>query len=176
VPGDPPNDLVDRAYQVGASAVASPAEADAAATVDRRGVILALGVIQILLGGLAGIVAAGALVGMMSVSQGRVRILPALGYVAPVVNLLVTGIGSVSRARWARRATLISAGIWLTLMLFAAAVLLGTGDTGLLRRKETAMVAWFVVPVLLVVLALPIVLLVVYTRPSVRATFERRTR
>ena len=32
----------------------------------------------------------------------------------------------------------------------------------------------FVVPVLLVALALPIVLLVVYTRPSVRATFERR--
>jgi hypothetical protein len=172
VSGDRPNDLVERAYDVGAFAVANPA---AAATVDRRGVILALGVIQIVLGGLAGIVAAGALVGMMSVSQGRVRILPALGYVAPVVNLLVTGIGSVSNARWARRATLISAGIWLTLMLFAATFLLGSGDSGLLGREEAAPFAAMVVPVLLVALALPIVLLVVYTRPSVRATFERRT-
>ena len=38
-----------------------------------------------------------------------------------------------------------------------------------------AMVAAIMVPMLLPVLALPIVLLVVYTRPSVRATFERRT-
>ena len=178
MPGDRPNEPVDRAYQVGAFAVADPAvaAAAAAATVDRHGAILALGIIQILLGGLAGIMAAGALVGMMAVGPGRVRILPALGYVAPVVNLLVTGIGSVSRARWARRATLISAGIWLTLMLFAAAYLLGTGDPGLLGREEAAMVAWIVVPALLVALALPIVLLVVYTRPSVRATFERRTK
>ena len=100
--------------------------------------------------------------------------LTGLASLAPVVNLLVTGIGSVRIARWARRATLISAGIWLTLMLFAAAFLLGSGDPGLLGRGETAMVAVIVVPVLLVALALPIVLLVVYTRPSVRATFERR--
>lgn len=176
MPGDPPNDLVDRAYQVSASAVATPDAAAAAATVDRRGVILALGIIQLLLGGLAGIMAAGALIGMMAVSQGRVRILPALGYVAPVVNLLVTGIGSVSRARWARRATLISAGIWLTLILFAAAFLFGKGDPGLLGSEQAAMVTWIVAPMLLVALALPIVLLAVYTRPSVRATFERPTK
>ena len=135
--------------------------------------ILALGIILIVLGGLAGIMAAGYLVGL-AVSPGPMRTLNGLAALAPVANLLWTGIGSVRIARWAWRATLISAGIWLTLMLFAAAVVLGTGDTGLLGRGETAMVAVIMVPVLLVVLALPIVLLAVYTRPSVRATFERR--
>jgi hypothetical protein len=176
VAGDPPNDLVDRAYQVGASAVATPDAAAAAATVDRRAVILALGVIQIVLGAFSGLMGAAMLVGYAIGSKSMIGSLPGLAYLAPVINLLVTGIGSVSHARWARRATLISAGIWLTLMLFAAAVLLGSGDSGLLGRGEAAGFAVMVVPVLLVALALPIVLLAVYTRPSVRATFERRSK
>jgi len=172
VAGDPPNDLVDRAYQVGASAVATPAEADPGAAVDRRAAILALGVIQIVLAALIGLMAAAMLVGYAVGSRSLVKTLAAgLVCLAPVVNLLVTGLGSVRIARWARRATLISSGLWLTLTLFAVAFLLGQG---LLGREETAMVAWIVVPVLLVALALPIVLLAVYTRPSVRATFERR--
>jgi len=49
VSGDRPNELVDRAYQVGASAVATPDAAAAAAGVDRRGTIRALGIVPIVL-------------------------------------------------------------------------------------------------------------------------------
>ena len=173
MPGDRPNDLVDRAYQVGASAVADRAAADPTAVVDRRGTILALGIIQIVLGGLTGLMAAGMLAGM-AMSSKRMGMLAGLAYVAPTVNLLVTGIGSVKIARWARRATLISAGIWLVLMLLGIAFMLIQGGLFGIGRGEAAMVAVILVPMLLAVLALPIVLLVVYTRPSVRATFERR--
>ena len=64
MPGDRPNDLIDRAYKVGASAVANPAAANPAAAVDRRGTIRTLGIVQIVLGGLTTIAAAGMLVAM----------------------------------------------------------------------------------------------------------------
>jgi hypothetical protein len=173
VPGDRPDDLVDRAYQVGASAVAEAAGANPAAAVDRRGAIRALGIIQIVLGGVAGFIATAGFV-MMAIGQKRMAMAaPGLAYLVPAVNLLVTGIGSVKIARWARRATLISAGIWLGLVLLAAASMLVMGGAGM-GRKEAALAAVIMVPVFVVFLALPIVLLVVYTRPSVRATFERR--
>ena len=172
--GDRPNDLVDRAYQVGASAVADPAAADPVAPPDRRGAIRALGIIQIVLGGLTGLLAAGVFV-LAAVGPNHMAALAGVAYAVPAVNLLVTGIGSVKLARWARRATLISAGVWLGLMLLAIAAQLIVRKGGFgMGRGETALVTVIMLPVLLVVLALPIVLIVVYTRPSVRATFERR--
>jgi len=171
VSGDRPNELVDRAYQVGASAVATPDAAAAAATVDRRGTLRALGTIQIVLGGLTGLTAVGILAAAATRTDGMVMG-PGLVCVVPAVNLLLTGIGSVRIARWSRRATLISAGIWLGLMLLAVASMFIDGRFGM--GRESAVVTAIMLPPMLVALALPIVLLAVYTRPSVRATFERQ--
>lgn len=170
--GNRPYEPVDRAYQVGAFAVADPAAADPAAAPDRRGTIRALGIIQIVLGGITGLLAVGMVVAM-AIGPKRMGMFAGLAYLVPAVNLLVTGIGSVKIARWARRATLISAGIWLGLMLLSVTSMLILGGFGM-GRGEAALVTVIMVPVLLVVLAFPIVLLVVYTRPSVRATFARR--
>ena len=130
-----------------------------------------LGIIQIVLGGLTGLMAAVMLAAMV-VGPKHMGMLGGV-YLVPAVNLLFTGIGSVKIALWARRATLISAGIWLVLMLLAVASLVIKGGPGM-GGREAAMATVIMVPVFLLMLALPVVLLVVYTRPSVRATFERR--
>jgi hypothetical protein len=171
VPGDQPRELVNRAYEVGASAIAAAAPP---ATVSRRGTILALGIIQIVLGSLCGI---GALFGAFAArTTGGGVILMAAIYSLPAANLLITGIGSVKVARWARRATVISAGIWLGLgavVTTGMLIMIFTGRFGV-SRGEGRMLGVAATPLLLIWLALPIVLIVLYTRPAVRATFERR--
>ena len=57
-----------------------------------------------------------------------------------------------------------------TVGLVVAGVVGGFG----MGRGEARLAGAIMAPVALVSLALPIVLIVVYTRPSVRATFERR--
>jgi|KBSMisStandDraft_5_1062788.scaffolds.fasta_scaffold196740_3 FtsH-binding integral membrane protein len=171
---DGPNDLVDRAYQAGAHSGDALAPA---AWPDRRGVIRALGIVQIVFGGLSGLVFLFA-IGTIVLARQPSLIAPGTVYILPAVNLLVTGIGSVRIARWAHLATLISSAVWLGLML------LGVLGIAFLIRKgafamgggEAVMLGFIVVPIALVVLGLPIVLLIVYTRPSVRATFERYRR
>jgi hypothetical protein len=131
---------------------------------DRRVTIRVLGIVQIVLGALCSVAAV----------AGAVEDLPALlgvlVYAAPAVNLLTTGIGSVRIAPWARRATLISAFVWLALIGIAGGIVL-------LRFRRAPGMAYEVVLLqvfLSLALALAIALIVFYTRPSVRATFEAR--
>ena len=165
-------DLLDRAYGVGDSALASP---PAPVVANRRGAILALGIIQIVIGALFA-VATLATVIMAATTTRAPIMLAGLIYGIPTANLLLCGIGSVRLAPWARRATIISAAVWLGLVvILIAAVAIGVGATGFgMGRGEAAMVGVVMVPVFLLWLALPIVLIIVYTRPSVRATFESR--
>ena len=108
--GDRPDELVDRAYRVGEAAVAPVVAATAG---DRTVTIRVLGIIQIVFGALCAVVAAGALIAMSAIAPGH-ALIAGLVYAIPAANLLIDGIGSVRIARWARRATLISAFVWLT--------------------------------------------------------------
>jgi hypothetical protein len=162
--GDRQNDLVGRAYQVGVAAAGTAAASDAVP--DQRTLIRVLAIIQIVLGGFC-------CLGMVSVvvvlfHSPTSPVLASLPiYAVPAVNLLLTGIGSVRVRPWARRATLISAFLWLGVIGIGAVVMLGrVGGNG----YETAMGG----AILVLALALAIVLIVVYTLPSVRVTFERR--
>jgi hypothetical protein len=164
VTGDRPDELVDRAYRVGEAAVAPVA---AAAGGDRTVMIRVLGIIQIVFGGLCAVAAAGALVAVSRIAHGA-AMAAGLVYAIPAANLLTTGIGSVRIARWARRATLISAVVWLALIGIAGgAVTFGhVGGMG----YELVLVDGL----LAIALAFAVLLVVFYTRPGVRATFEGR--
>jgi len=161
VAGDRPSDLVDRAYRVGNAATAETAPA-----ANRRALIRALGIIQIVLGTLC---SAGFMMmfGLGS-SDASVPAPVLLIYGIPAANLLLTGIASVKLATWARWTTLISAIIWLALIGFVLARSVWLGFRGMTYEM------WLTSGVLLAGAALAIALIVAYTRPSVRATFERR--
>lgn len=165
--GEPPTELVDRAYSVGGHAT-DPA-ASMAALPDRRGLILALGIVQIVCGGLCLL----ATVGMVLALKAQPA---AIFYAVATANLLATGIGSIRRARWARRATIISSAIWLVFVgigvVASTYILVSQGGSGFgAGPLVLGLVTATVVAVFL--LGLPITLLIVFTRPSVRATFER---
>lgn len=178
MPSDPPpGELVDRAYDVGAFATAGvEAAAPDAPLPERRGLIRALGIILIVFGAICALMTV-VMVFVMArmLSKQPAMMLAGLVYAIPAANLLVMGIGSVRIARWARRGTLISAGIWLPFMLLAVAgMLIAPGRTFPTARGEALILGIVMVPTALFVLGLPITLLVAFTRPSVRATFERR--
>jgi hypothetical protein len=172
VSGEQPSEVVNRAYEVGASAIAAAALPVAG---HRRGAILAMGIIQIVFGSLCGVVA---VVGAFTArTTGGGAMVIAAVYCLPAANLLITGIGSVKVARWARRATLISAGIWLgfgSIVTAGVLIMAFTGRFGA-SRGGSGVLGFALAPMLLIWLALPIVLIVLYTRPAVRATFERRS-
>jgi hypothetical protein len=163
MPGDSPSDLVDRADRVGDAAVPAPT---APPVGDGRGLIRAFGIVQIVFGGLCclGLL----VVAAVALYAGTVRLLAgSLIYGIPAANLLSTGIGSIRLAPWARLATLISAFLWLGLIGLAGAVLLFSRSGG--NGYERFMLGAF----LFVALALALVLIAVYTRPSLCAAFER---
>jgi len=138
---------------------------DLVAPADRRRLIRALGIVQIVLGCLCGI---GALADLAVVlTSGGGPILVSAIYAIPAANLLTTGIGSYTIAQWARRATLISAFVWLGLIGVAATLMRGE-LAGMTYER------WLAGAFVIVALALAILSIVGYTRPSVRATFERR--
>jgi hypothetical protein len=172
VAGDGGDELLDRAYGVGDHALASSPPPAAA---NRRGAILALGIIQIVIGGIFALVTLGTVITAATSSRAPMM-LAGLVYGIPTANLLLCGIGSVRIAPWARRATIISAAVWLGLMLIlVGGIAIASGFKGFaMGRGEAAMLGMVMVPLFLLWLALPIVLIVVYTRPSVRATFESR--
>ena len=168
VAGDRGDELLDRAYGVGDHALASPP-----ATANRRGAILAMGIILIVIGAIFAVVTLGTVIMAASTSR-PLMAFAGLIYGIPTANLLLCGIGSVRIASWARRATIVSAAVWLGLVviiLVILAITAGVGGFGM-GSGEAAMVGVIMVPAFLLWLALPIVLIVVYTRPSVRATFE----
>jgi uncharacterized membrane protein YidH (DUF202 family) len=161
--GDRRDELVDRAYQVGDTALAAAPEPAG----DPRAAILALAVVQIVLGGLFALLAL-----VMTADTENRDYSAAIGFSVPAINLLATGIGGTVRARWARRATVISAIVWLALLaLFGLAVLVAGAsppdDTSWEEGKA------FAIPVLVGWAVLPIVLIVFFTRPRVRAAFQR---
>ena len=165
--GVPPTELVDRAYSVGGHA--TDAAAVSGDVRDRRGVIVALGIIQIVFGAICTLMTGGMLVGAGAMPA-------SILYGVAALNLLATGIGSVRLVPAARRATLISATIWLVFagiglvaFIYIAVVGRGFGVSG--RPLMMGLAAVAVMSVFLV--GLPVVLIAVYTRPSVRATFER---
>jgi len=170
VPDDRGEDLLDRAYGVGTHAMAAPPPVEA----NRRGLILAMGIVQIVLGAITAMMSAGTIVVAATQNQAPL-VLAGLIYAIPTGNLLVTGIGSVRIARWARFATIVSAAVWLGLVLFGiAGFLVGLARTGGgLGKGQAAMVGGIMAVFFLFWIALPVTLLIVYTRPSVRATFER---
>jgi hypothetical protein len=175
MPGDPPpGELVDRAYHVGAYATAGTAP-EPASLPERRGLIRTLGIILIVCGAICALMAVVMVFVMARMLHGEpAMMLTSLVYAVPAANLLVMGIGSVRISRWARRGTLISAGIWLPLMLFAVAGVVLAPRTFPKGGGEAIMLGVVMVPMLAFMVGLPITLLVAYTRPSVRATFERR--
>jgi len=175
MPGDPPpGELVDRAYDVGAFATAGTAPAPAALP-DRRGVIRTLGIILIVCGAICALMTVVMVFVMARMIHGEpAMMLTSLIYAVPAANLLVMGIGSVKISRWARRGTLISAGIWLPLMLLPIAGLVMNQGRAFPKGGEAVMLGIVMVPMVLFMLGLPITLLVAYTRASVRATFEQR--
>jgi len=162
---------------------------------DRSGYITAAGIVMIIFGGFA---ALGGLVSMLSVGivmsalakglgvkhgggiGAAVMVAMALMYLAPAANLLVCGIGSLRFRPWARMATIVSSGIWLALCtltfgMMILSLLLAPAASG--RHgggAEMAVVAliWGVIGIF--VLALPVLLLVLYCRKDVKATFARR--
>ena len=167
-PEDRPSGLVDRAYSVGGHA--TDAGAPSPALPDRTGLIRAMGIVQIVFGGICVLMTAGMLVTAKAQAG-------AVTYGIAAINLLTTGIGSARIARSARRATIISAAIWLVFVgiglvafIYMAVTRRGFGASG--RPLMFGLVAVGVLMVFLI--GLPIMLLAVYTRPSVRATFERR--
>jgi hypothetical protein len=171
VPGDRKDEVIDRAYGVGDHATASTLPPG---LVNRRGAILTLGIIQIVLGAIFGLLTLGTVI--MAATSGRAPMaIAGLIYGIPTANLLLTGIGSVRLAPWARRATLISAFVWLGFVIvLLGGMAIATGFHGFgMGRGEMAIVGVVMVPMFVLWLALPIVLIVVYTRPSVRATFDR---
>jgi hypothetical protein len=150
------------------------------ATRSRSGAVIALGVIQIILGGLCALGVLVALV-MSSKMSGRGaggQGAAALFYFVAAANLLVTGIGSVMFARWARLATIISAAVWLALGVLALVAFLFVAMSSPRRfgmgKSEGMMLMVVGVPLVLILVGLPLTLLIVYTRPNVKATFERR--
>ena len=177
MPGDPPpGELIDRAYDVGAFATAGvQAAAPDAPLPERRGLIRALGIILIVFGAICALMTV-VMVFVMArmLSKQPAMMLAGLVYAIPAANLLVMGIGSVRIARWARRGTLISAGIWLPLMLLPIAGLVMNQGRAFPKGGEAVMLGIVMVPMVLFMLGLPITLLVAYTRASVRATFEQR--
>ncbi len=143
--------------------------------------LLTLGIIQIVLGGLAGMFSLiGLLMALSVASQIRsgghpmLAALPMLVYVIPAANLLVTGIGTVRFRRWSRLATIISSGIWLGILLLGLAGMLIAFATRPSGFGETTLGLMMVVPIMLIMLSLPVVLIVLYARRDVRETFERR--
>jgi hypothetical protein len=172
--GDGPRDLVDRAYQVGDAATAAPAPI--APHPDRRGAIRALGIIQIVLGGICGLLTLIIFANGALRTNHREMMVLSVAYAVPAANLLFTGIGSVRIAPWARLATLVSAGIWLVFILLVSASFVIMSRTRALGMGggEATLMSVILAPLGAIALALPIVHLVVYTRASVRATFARR--
>jgi len=160
-PQDPQDaiDPIDRAYRVGDAALEAPPPAD------RRRLIRALGTVQIVFGVLSGLTGlAMAAVGIAAV--GSPLSFAVLLPIASAANLLLTGIGSVRLARWARRATLISAFVWVALIA-GRTIQTFARFAGMPYERVMAGVIG------LVMVTFGITLIAMYTRPSVRATFER---
>jgi hypothetical protein len=162
---------------------------------DRSGYVMAAGITMIVLGGFAAI---GGLLSMLWIgvvmsamakgigvkdagSVGAIiMVAMAIIYLAPAANLLVCGIGSLRFRPWARMATVVSSAIWLGLVgllfgtLIMAAVFGPRGGMGL-GAGETIIMAVVYGVMGIFVLALPILLLVLYCRKDVKATFAGRS-
>ena len=165
-PSDPPTGMVDRAYSVGGHA--TDPTAPSGELPDRTALIRALGIVQIVLGGICVLPT----LGMAATMKAQPGVLI---YGIAAANLLTTGIGSVRIRPWARRATLISSAIWLGIVGVGLVVLIGKLVThrGLdLGRQPIIAVTAVVMAIFF--LGLPITLISAFTRPSVRATFGRR--
>jgi hypothetical protein len=168
MPGGDPNGLLEKAYDAG-----DVGAEDRSGPPARLGTIRALGIIQIVMGALCVLVVL-ASVGLAA--KTHTPPIAALFYGLAAANLLVTGIGTVRIAPWARRATVISAWIWLSIMVLGIGAMVfgfAANRMGGLGRGELTMVAVIVVPLAMIMLGLPILLIAVLTRPAVRATFER---
>lgn len=167
-PGEPPPGLVDRAYSVGGHAT-DPVAPSGGELPDRTGLIRGLGIVQIVIGGICALMTLGLMLTLKTPG--------AILYGIAAVNLLATGIGSVRIAPSARRATIISSAIWMAivgigLVSFVYMLLAGRGLGVSGRPLAFGLVASAVMA--LFFLGLPITLVSAFTRPSVRATFERR--
>lgn len=163
------------------------------AVADRSGYVMAAGITMIVIGGFAAIIG---LISMFSVGLVMTSMAKGLGlkntggvgalmmvvmgviYLAPAANLLVCGIGSLRFRAWARMATIISSGIWLGLwtllvgtiilsVAFAPGAKMGAGEAAIIG------IVWGLMG--LFVLSLPVLLLVLFCRKDVKATFARRS-
>jgi hypothetical protein len=147
---------------------------------DRTTSLFVLAIIQIVLGGLFGLMMLTGLFGTLAVlvAQQRSPSLPRFSptwayllYLVPTANLLVTGIGTIKFRPWARRATIISSWIWLGLGVLNVALL----TIGLLSGPDRMELEDAIATTTLwALLGFPIGLLVFYRRAGVSDTFARR--
>src|SRR5688572_8421786 len=149
---------------------------------DRRGGLLAFGILQIILGLLAAgfvlVVAAGH---EMAAQRGGTASGSALAsaivvYGMAAVYFVVTGIGSIRARRWARALSVAVSAMWFVggvVTLLVVAVVLPRALRAAPGANSSA-VAWILVGTVIVGgILLPLVFFLFYRRDDVRATCER---
>jgi hypothetical protein len=160
---------------------------------DRSGWLTFFGIVQIVLGLMAFamallIVASRILVGRMSTAPplpARYLLQSLLQYVAIGVFLIILGIGSVRMRRWARALTVVAAWFWLIFGAITTVVMAVVLPRTLRAQAATApqpmpesvllVMSFFMIAIMCVLMvAVPLVFALFYSRPSVKATFERR--
>ena len=155
---------------------------------DRSAWLIAFGVLLLLLGGLQLLGTLGIAITMPEamrqqpnqVSLGAV-VLILLLYSAVSIWTVVLGVGSIRKKNWARLAIIITSACWLVLGVLttiSSALIMPTVLSQLPAQQKQALppgfqsgfiMAWLIL-LAVVLVALPIVFLLVYTRDSVKAT------
>lgn len=168
----------------------SPDEGDGGEQAERYPVLVVGGVLLLLAGAACAVFAAFTVLGLaMSWRAGGATSvrwsLPALlWYTAGAAALIWTGVGSLLARRWARAVAVAGSAVWLVrgglslvaavlalpLMVEAAPAIPGAEQSWVGTLMATLTIGFSAVGGVLV----PAVLLVLYTRPGVRLTFEQR--
>jgi len=158
-----------------------------------RGWLVCFGVLELLIGGLLGLLSIGTMFlvlfgegilrASMPVGGARALIFPILLYGAAALVFLFAGAGTLGRRRWARTMMLVLSWFWLACgILGGAAVLLvvpfilGQAGGSQAVSPGVRFFVWILLGgmILLFSIGLPSSFLVFYTRKSVKAAFEKR--
>ena len=150
----------------------------------RPGLVLGMGIAQIVIAGLMLLLGVaelavfatigGALAGRgMRGMEGMFYVVIILIFFLPGISLLITGIGTVRVRPWAWLMGMIVSGIWTgvgALMMIGVAGAIAGGRGG---KGETLLLAIGASFMLLIFVGAPVLFLIGYTRPHVKAAFGR---
>ena len=151
----------------------------------RPGLVLGMGIAQIVIAGLTLLLGFGELVffaslggalagrGMRGGMEGMFYFVVVLIFFVPGISLLITGIGTVRLRRWAWLMGVIVSGIWAgvgALMMIGMAGAIIGGKSGKAEVVILAIAACFL---LLIFVGAPVLFLIGYTRPHVKYAFGR---